>query len=470
MNIHQEELSSSSAELNNNISAGTCNTEKGLPGCAQCHESAVVNHSSRPMCSRQDCKDMGDCQVELRTKNPADLAVHNGSVQCDQAIDHVECAAIDPCMADVSSEVTGKGHQPLESHLADGSGSQQTAGGCYERDNNRPRDLPLSGKEQTEVCMCEDGSPCFCSSPLSVSDQVLRWQRLMEEHCGTRGMDAMTDGENQSGDLLDANTDDMEDSEEIRQCKKYMEDLVDRIFNKSTSISQEDNAKFGKYCQLAVGRQWFARLVDSQRVNSKKVTEQTFYRLVQFFAVCLFECNEADDFTPVKSLMNMCFTFYHEHEGYPRCDAMMRKSFLYSNLTDQPIWKSLRFWNAAFFDAVHHERKQRSPDNQVNWRHLSSEEREDTETLNENITFGQLATFLHNMMELGLPLDICQAFFDKMATIGNLSSDQKELIQINIQQHFHIDCEEENTKNRRHLKKQIKIHFMKRKGHRQETF
>ncbi len=427
MNIHQEELTSSSAELNNNISAGTCSTEKGVPGCSQCDESAVMNYSSRPACSGQDGNNMGDCQVELRTKDPDDLVVQKGSVQCGQATDHEECAALDSCMAEMPSEVTGEGHhkQPLESHLTDESGSHQTAGGCYERDNNRPRDLPLNSKEHTGDCMCEDGSPCFCSSPLSVSDQVLRWQRLMEEHCGTEGMDAMhlTDGDDQSGDLLDANnTDGMEDSEEVRQCKKYMEDLVDRIFNKSTSISQEDNAKFGEYCQLAVGRQWFARLVDSQRVNSKKVTEQTFYRLVQFFAVCLFECNEADDFTPVKSLMNMCFTFYHEHEGYPRCDETMRKSFLYSNLTDQPIWKSLRFWNAAFFDAVHHERKQRSPENQVNWRHLSSEEREDTETLNENITFGQLATFLHNMMELGLPLEICQEFLDKMATIGNLNS------------------------------------------------
>lgn len=32
------------------------------------------------------------------------------------------------------------------------------------------------------------------------------------------------------------------------------------------------------------------------------------------------------------------------------------KHFLYSYLKEQPIWQSLRFWNAAFFDAVQSER------------------------------------------------------------------------------------------------------------------
>lgn len=48
-----------------------------------------------------------------------------------------------------------------------------------------------------------------------------------------------------------------------------------------------------------------------QRSN-RAVTEHTFYQLVQYFAVVLFECDEADDFSPAMILMNMCFTFYYE--------------------------------------------------------------------------------------------------------------------------------------------------------------
>ena len=51
-----------------------------------------------------------------------------------------------------------------------------------------------------------------------------------------------------------------------------------------------------------------------QRVHNKVVPEQTFYQLVQYFAIVLFECNEAEDFGPAKTLMNMCFTFYYEGE------------------------------------------------------------------------------------------------------------------------------------------------------------
>ena len=64
--------------------------------------------------------------------------------------------------------------------------------------------------------------------------------------------------------------------------------------------------------QHEAGRLWFARFVNAQRVHKKKVDESTFYSLVQYFAIVLFECADADDFSPAKSLMNMCFTFYHE--------------------------------------------------------------------------------------------------------------------------------------------------------------
>lgn len=49
-----------------------------------------------------------------------------------------------------------------------------------------------------------------------------------------------------------------------------------------------------------------------QRVHNKKVDEQIFFRLVQYFSVVLFECHMAEDYTPAKSLMNMCFTFFYE--------------------------------------------------------------------------------------------------------------------------------------------------------------
>lgn len=94
---------------------------------------------------------------------------------------------------------------------------------------------------------------------------------------------------------------------------------------------------------------WFARFVSSQRTKTKRVNETTFYALIQYFAIVLFECKECEDFMPAKHLMSLCFTFYQEVE-VPGCDPY--REYLFNYLRDQPIWHSLRFWNATLFYAL----------------------------------------------------------------------------------------------------------------------
>ncbi|KAL8603062.1 hypothetical protein ACOMHN_015627 [Nucella lapillus] len=163
----------------------------------------------------------------------------------------------------------------------------------------------------------------------------------------------------------------------------------------------------------APGRLWFARYVNSQRVNNKRVPEQIFFRLVQYLAVCLFECYEAEDFSPAKTLMNMCFTFYCDMPSPMGGD----KSFLYMFLREQPIWQSLRFWNAAFFDAVQCERSRRP----MATNSAANDTMTDDRNFQENITFGQLGTFACNMRAFGLSRELVMEFLRKQCTIANLS-------------------------------------------------
>ncbi|EMP36248.1 hypothetical protein UY3_06582, partial [Chelonia mydas] len=240
--------------------------------------------------------------------------------------------------------------------------------------------------------------------------------------------------------------------------REFMRQYVEKIFSGGEDLDQEEKAKFGELCsgENGKGREWFARYVSAQRCNSKCVSEQTFYRLVQSFAVVLFECHQMDDFGPAKNLMTMCFTYYHigglwrwislgveqwfancsvDHQqpreerasvqkrfGRPRAvphfqpvkegedkpkeklrktvslyspeeeeeEKKGEKIYLYMHLKQQPIWHTLRFWNAAFFDAVHCERRKRSPTTREKWCHMTQEERDDSLRFNENITFGQL--------------------------------------------------------------------------------
>uniref|UniRef100_A0A671RWF3 SBF1/SBF2 domain-containing protein n=1 Tax=Sinocyclocheilus anshuiensis TaxID=1608454 RepID=A0A671RWF3_9TELE len=120
------------------------------------------------------------------------------------------------------------------------------------------------------------------------------------------------------------------------------------------------------------------------------------------------------------------------------------KIYLYTQLKQQPIWHTLRFWNAAFFDAVHCERNKRSPttrrtaeeekDEREKWCHMTQEEKDDSSRFNENITFGQLGTFTHNMVAFGLNKKLCNDFLKKQAVIGNLNEEQYKLLCDHIEQ------------------------------------
>ncbi|XP_061577117.1 uncharacterized protein KIAA0513 homolog isoform X2 [Cololabis saira] len=305
-----------------------------------------------------------------------------------------------------------------------------------------------------------------------------------------------------------------EDAEAVER-RHFMKAYVGKVFHGKEDFDQEEKARFGELCSggNGKGREWFAKYVSAQRCHSKCVSEATFYRLVQSFAVVLFECHQMDDYSPAKNLMTMCFTYYYigkcqpspsellDRGGPPagvdsylnkanfwltgKKDAAERllkntsktdvkgffgglesklrssvvlktddgegpvgtssgtaetpeekkgeKVYLYTHLKQQPIWHTLRFWNAAFFDAVHCERKKRSPTTREKWCHMTQEEKDDSSKIDENIAFGQLGTFTHNMLAFGLSKKLCNDFLKKQAVIGNLNEEQYKLLTDHIE-------------------------------------
>ncbi|KAM7396159.1 hypothetical protein PAMP_019221 [Pampus punctatissimus] len=306
------------------------------------------------------------------------------------------------------------------------------------------------------------------------------------------------------------------DAETVER-RQFMKTYVEKVFHGKEDFDQEEKARFGELCsgENGKGREWFAKYVSAQRCHSKCVSEATFYRLVQSFAVVLFECYQMDDYSPAKNLMTMCFTYYYIGKSQPspselldrggpppaldsylnkanswlsgKKDAAERllkntsktdvkgffgglesklrssmatktddgenpvetkpkspaseapeerkgeKVYLYTHLKQQPIWHTLRFWNAAFFDAVHCERKKRSPTTREKWCHMTQEERDDSSKIDENIAFGQLGTFTHNMLAFGLSKKLCNDFLKKQAVIGNLNEEQYKLLSDHIE-------------------------------------
>uniref|UniRef100_A0A182TFL0 SBF2 domain-containing protein n=1 Tax=Anopheles melas TaxID=34690 RepID=A0A182TFL0_9DIPT len=258
------------------------------------------------------------------------------------------------------------------------------------------------------------------------------------------------------------------DSQSEEAVLDFMKRFVRILFHDSSSITLQLKSDFGQF---------------ARRAKTKRVDESTFYSLIQYFAIVLFECAESEDYSPAKTLMNMCFTFYHDID-VPGCDPY--REYLYTYLRDQPIWQTLRFWNAAFFDALQTERKHRpvpptvkhSPSAPPSQTKQSSKgsgtvpnagdpflggteegatsaatltvpeqerssstsacDRTDPAELQEdkhyhqNLSFGQLGSFTCNMHAFGLSRELCNEFLVKQSVIANLSPEQQKLLQENV--------------------------------------
>ncbi|XP_052120188.1 uncharacterized protein KIAA0513 [Frankliniella occidentalis] len=218
---------------------------------------------------------------------------------------------------------------------------------------------------------------------------------------------------------------DSQSDEATAAAVEFMRKYVADLFGSPVDISLEQKAKFGQLAQMEAGRLWFARFVNAQRVHNLRVSESTFYSLVQHFAIVLFECADADDFGPSKSLMNMCFTFYHEVD-VPGCEPY--KEYLSVYLREQPIWHSLRFWNAALFDALQCERQHGVA--------TTLEAVDAEQEYQENVTFGQLGTFTCNMHAFGLSRELCTEFLRKQCVIANLREDQEKMLRDNVERMY----------------------------------
>ncbi|XP_059221827.1 uncharacterized protein KIAA0513 [Stomoxys calcitrans] len=266
--------------------------------------------------------------------------------------------------------------------------------------------------------------------------------------------------------------------------KEFMKRFIETVFTNANTMDLELKSEFGAMARLEIGRQWFVRFLLVQRNKTKRVEEATFHSLIQHCAIVLFECGECSDYAPAMIIMNLSFLFYREIE-VPGCDPY--REYLCTFLREQPIWLSLRFWNAAFLECMELERNNRLQSRQKkqerrkakekakdeatklkppNAEIMDNEEKPSTKqdisdsssshhsqghktkkdrapkTANEaaldvdkemeNIAFRQLATFTSNIHALGAPQDLCLEFFKKQQSSVGLSKEKSKLIRDNV--------------------------------------
>uniref|UniRef100_UPI00358F0D9E uncharacterized protein KIAA0513-like n=1 Tax=Myxine glutinosa TaxID=7769 RepID=UPI00358F0D9E len=228
------------------------------------------------------------------------------------------------------------------------------------------------------------------------------------------------------------------------------------------SMTEEDAASFAEICEgkHGEGRAWFAHFTTAQAPADGSMTSGAFHHFVDACTVVLNGCEQHADYVPAVCLLPLCFTCYRpvpDNQG--GLDAYLRtgrawlagsggrlkslfgsfgssqssqeqqmekeaaatvdveggtnledenKDFLYNHLQDLPVWRTSRFWSAAFFTVTHH-----SPLTEP-----SSPSQEDG-----GIT-SSLRLLTKRMVLLGVGRKHCTELIRKHAAMGHLQPDQ----------------------------------------------
>ncbi|CAL8076023.1 unnamed protein product [Calicophoron daubneyi] len=128
--------------------------------------------------------------------------------------------------------------------------------------------------------------------------------------------------------------------------------------------------------------------------------------LLEKVSYMLNECQEAEDFAPAKKLLTTSLLFYVVDQSNPE-----DKQPFFNYVKTQPIWQSLRFWNACFFQSVQEARAKLGDQN-------------GNESQQQEIVVQQLRSYLNTMNVFGLHHTIKQEFLRKHGSLFNLTDDQ----------------------------------------------
>lgn len=222
--------------------------------------------------------------------------------------------------------------------------------------------------------------------------------------------------------------------QEAEQCKAEIRTIISTILQQN-AISPDLEANFQNYSMHHTGRSAFAKELKRQTNQTKELPASVLNQLGQYASHVLVHCNENDDFAPATQIMQRSFTLYHEVRALSM-DEHGEQHYLFTLLHDQPIWQSMRFWNAAFFIALQTERRNQTiPAGLRDDETLLAEKEQQ-----ENAAFIQISKFVWRMHAFGIPRESCVEFLRKQANGENLSKDRCRILHTNLQKLYETEA------------------------------
>ncbi|KAL6075267.1 Histone acetyltransferase GCN5 [Balamuthia mandrillaris] len=243
----------------------------------------------------------------------------------------------------------------------------------------------------------------------------------------------------------------------------------------TSKTAPEVIARMERLLERQGARKHLCSVLNDQRTNTMEIAAEAFPVLCRFLWVALHHCDTQMDFTSAKECMHMACTFYTvissnsnsnssgDSDGnesgrkdssqqntkrtmmeslrrfYSSMDTRKNgddgekkqeegersdnnKLYIQDTLKAAAIWNNEDYWSTAFYEQMFYERNKLGliVTGSGSWSGSSEEERSDLLKTEENITFGLLGSFSHNMMMAGIPKTKVMSFISKQCLANGL--------------------------------------------------
>lgn len=197
------------------------------------------------------------------------------------------------------------------------------------------------------------------------------------------------------------------DEVSLGRMKEVMKMCVPALLHGRCHDIQHLDNELQEMLGISQGRSEFVNCMEKEARSSDNVLElRHLPLLLDKIAYLLSECQDSEDFGPAKKLLTTSLLFYVQDSS-----VGSDRAFLFVHIKAQPIWQSLRFWNACFFQSVQEARAKLTEQNQPEKRL-------------EEIVFEQLKSYLNTMNVFDLHTTVKQEFLRKHSSLFNLPDDE----------------------------------------------
>ena len=193
-------------------------------------------------------------------------------------------------------------------------------------------------------------------------------------------------------------------------------------------IVQQNLKKFLKLMKQKKYRKLMLKSLNKFRINGKFILDdRSNSNLCELFNKILDEIYIHKDYESAKSCIILSQTFYKP------ADDINQKIFLFDTIENHQIWKNIKFWEQIikcksyiYLVSIREE---------INNQKHNFDNPDDEKKCNEYCIFGQLISFIYNMISFNVGIEIVKDLIMEFCKIHNLSDDLTKQISLNIQEY-----------------------------------